>query len=123
MGGERASTIRMREAGKICAICCASLPPPHTSGEKRCAKCAGRHRIYMYFFKREGWYCQFLEDDRKTPLPKKLNFKEPEKIVELAERGGTALDLEARQAIDHAIEIGRGAIWLELTDEQYRKLK
>ena len=77
----------------------------------------------MYFFLRESWYCQFLEADCKTSLPKKLNFKNPGKIVELAERGGAALDLEARQAIDHAIRIGRGGVWLELTDEQYRKLR
>jgi hypothetical protein len=50
----------------------------------------------MYFFLREGWYCQFLEADCKTSLPKKLNFKNPDKIVEIAERGGATLDLEAR---------------------------
>jgi hypothetical protein len=70
MGGERSSTIRTREGGKICAICGVLLPPPHTPGEKRCAKCTGRHRVYMYFFERKGWYCQFLEADCKTPLPK-----------------------------------------------------
>ena len=59
----------------------------------------------------------------QTSLPRKFNFKDPEKIVELAERGGAALNLEGRQALDHAFEIGRGGVWLELTDEQYRKLK
>ena len=41
----------------------------------------------------------------------------------MAERGGCHLNLEARQANDHAIEIGRGGIWLELTEEQYEKLR
>jgi hypothetical protein len=30
-----------------------------------------------------GWYCQFLEPDLKTPLPRKLNFAGPEKIREI----------------------------------------
>jgi len=28
----------------------------------------------MHFMLREGWYCQFLEEDLKTPLPKKLTL-------------------------------------------------
>lgn len=123
MGSERASTVRMRVSGRICAICNCPLSPPHTAGEKRCAQCACRHRVYMCFFERSGWYCQFLEEDCKTPLPKRLNFKDPQKILELAERGGAILNLEGRQAIDHAIRNGRGGVWLELTTDQYLKLK
>jgi hypothetical protein len=26
------------------------------------------HRVYMYFFQRQGWQVQFLEADLKTPL-------------------------------------------------------
>jgi hypothetical protein len=123
MGGERASTVRMKLGGKICAICGNSLPPPHTPGERCCAKCGGKHRVYMTFFERRGWLCQFLEADLKTPLPRKLTFRAPDKIVELAERGGAASNLEARQAIEHAIRNGRGGIWLELTEGQYQKLR
>ena len=122
-GGERASTVRMRESGKICAVCGTRLSTPHTSGEKRCAECGGKHRVYMFFFERRDWYCQFLEEDCRTPLPRKLNFKRPDKIVELAQRAGAVLNPEGRQAIDHAIRNGRGGICVELTDEQYRKLK
>jgi hypothetical protein len=84
----------MREGGKIRAICRRSLPPPHTPGEKRCAECGGKHRVYMFFFERHGWYCQFLEQDCRTSLPRKLNFKDPEKIFELAQRAGADLSLE-----------------------------
>jgi len=122
MGGERASTVRMRNAGKVCALCNRALPAPHTPGEKRCLACGGKRRIYMAFFLRYGWHCQFLEADLKTPLPKKLNFKSADKILQLAERSGTFLNLEARQSIDHGIAIGRGGVWLELNLEQYEKL-
>jgi hypothetical protein len=63
----------------------------------------------MYFMHRDGWYCQFLEADLKTPLPRKLTFEHPQKIIELAERGGYSMHLEERQSLDHGIENGSGA--------------
>ncbi len=79
--------------------------------------------VYMSFMLRQGWHCQFLEEDLKTALPKKLALLNQDKIIELARRGGAVLNLEAEQAIRHAFEIGRGGVWLNLTDDQYRKLK
>jgi hypothetical protein len=76
----------------------------------------------MSFMLRDGWHCQFLEQDLKTPLPKRLRFNNQEKLREIAERGGCNMNLEARQSLDHGIEIGRGGIWLELSEEQYQKL-
>jgi len=83
----------------------------------------GVHRVYMSFMLRQGWHCQFLEQDLKTPLPRKLALASQGKLLKLAERGGATLDLESREAIRHAIEIGRGGVWLNLTDEQYKRLK
>ena len=48
---------------------------------------------------------------------------DPAKIIEMAERGGAAMLLEDRQALDYGIAQGRGSVWLNLTHEQYRKLK
>ena len=77
----------------------------------------------MSFMLRDGWYCQFLESDLKTPLLRKCTLQNPEKLVEMVKRGRGFKNLETRQAFDHAVEVGRGGIYLELTDEQYRKLK
>jgi hypothetical protein len=33
------------------------------------------------------------------------------------------MNLESRQSLDHGIEIGRGGVWLELSEEQYQKLR
>jgi hypothetical protein len=41
----------------------------------------------------------------------------------MAERGNALKDLAARQALDYAINMGRGSVWLWLSDEQYAKLK
>ena len=40
----------------------------------------------------------------------------------MAKRGGSKLT-ETRQALDHGIEIGRGGVWLELTEEKYAGLR
>jgi hypothetical protein len=81
------------------------------------------HQVYMYFFKRGGWQVQFTEADLKTPLPRKLTFTDPEKIRELARRGEAWDTSGARQILEHAIETGRGGVYLRLTPEQYAKLR
>ena len=72
---------------------------------------------------RTDWHCQFLEADLNTCLPKKLTLADPKTLIELAEGGGYNSNLEGRQALEHAIETGRGGVWLELTEARYRKLK
>ena len=71
---------------------------------------------------RDGWHCQFLEEDLKTSLPRKLNFSASDKILELVERTGALRDQACRQAIEHGISVGRGRVWLLITGEQYAKL-
>lgn len=71
MGGERSSSIRMRLAGKTCALCRTPLPPPHQPGERFCARCdAGKksaHRVYMAFQTQSGWHC------RTSPVKARCN--------------------------------------------------
>jgi hypothetical protein len=76
----------------------------------------------MSFFFRQGWQVQFLEADLRTPLPRKLTFTDPDKIRELARRGETWGNSESRQMLEHAIETGRGGVFLRLTPEQYGRL-
>lgn len=101
MGSERSSTVRQIRSGQICAVCRSSLPVPQTVGEQLCARCRSV----------------------KTPLPRRVTVGSHEKVREMARRGGAAMSLDALQAVDHGIEIGRGGIWLELTDDQYRRLR
>ena len=82
-----------------------------------------RHRVYLYFMLRNGWHVSFLEPDLKTPLPLKLTFATPDKLLEIHERWGEGRLLEDRSALEYAIQMGRGSIWLVLSPEQYGKLK
>lgn len=125
MGGERQSTTRQRLAGEICCTCKVRLPlaPGHKYGERYCTRCAPKRKVYLSFQLRDAWHCSFLEPDLKTPLPRKLTFASPEKVLELAEHAGAFKDLAAKQAIEHGIEMGRGGVYLMLTQEQYAELK
>jgi hypothetical protein len=72
-----------------------SYNPAHAHGERYCSRCnLTPHTIYMYFMLYgSNWYCQFLEQDLKTSLPRKLTFSTAEKVRELAERGSAFTDL------------------------------
>jgi hypothetical protein len=77
----------------------------------------------MYFQSRGGWHVQFLEVDLKTPLPRQFTFQHADKLRELARRGEALGTLEQKQALEDAIEMGRGGLYLRLTPAQYAKLR
>jgi hypothetical protein len=77
----------------------------------------------MSFFQREAWTVRFLELDAKTSIGRIRTFATADKVRELIARTPTLLDLAGKQALEHAIRGGRGGIYLELTVEQYRKLR
>jgi hypothetical protein len=70
-----------------------------------------------------GWHCQFLEPDLKTPLPRKLTFKSADKLRALIERGRGITTQESRSMVEYAINVGRGGVFLRLSEEQYSRLK
>jgi len=85
---------------------------------------AKRHRVYMSFVRnKKGWYCRFHQDDlAKTPITRKFVFSSAEKIHEAARRGNGLIDMESRDALNEAVTVGRGGVWLHLTDDQYSAL-
>ncbi|MGA2754967.1 MAG: hypothetical protein ABSE53_14500 [Terracidiphilus sp.] len=82
-----------------------------------------RRRVYMSFQCRNGWHCQFLEEDLKTALPCKLHFASSDKVIELVERAGGFPDQDTRLMVNQGIEMGRGGMFMNLTTEQYARLK
>lgn len=77
----------------------------------------------MSFTYRDYWHCRFLKWDLKTPFSRQFAFRDSGKIRETAKLGHGLLDESSRLALDQAIKIGRGGIWLNLTDKQYKTLK
>jgi hypothetical protein len=83
---------------------------------------AALHPVYMTFTRGRGWACEFvLESTRETI--RRLTVASPEKLREMAERGGALTNLESRQMLEYGIESGRGGVTLKLTGEQLAKLK
>ena len=59
----------------------------------------------------------------KTQLPRTLTFADDRKIWEMAKRGAFTLNIAGRQEIEEALRKGVGGIWLDLTREQYARLR
>jgi hypothetical protein len=80
-------------------------------------------RVPLQFSFRRGWLCEFMEEDRKTRLPRTVILADERKLFELVKRGGFTLNISGRQEIEEAIRKKGGGVWLELTPEQYGKLR
>jgi hypothetical protein len=103
-----------------------SLPPEPNQrpGERYCARCAPHHKVLMQFMlAKDGWTVSFLEEDCKTSLARHFIFQSELKILDLARHGDAEFNLAGRQAIEHGISMGRGSVWLNLTRDQYAKLR
>ena len=112
---------RKMRAGKICSSCKLALPLPHTHGRKRCESCTQKHMVYMYFRHRCGWHCSFRTETRKK-LPREFTFNNAATLRELARRGNGLIDSWDREGFELDLELGKGGIWLRLSDKQYLAL-
>ena len=52
-----------------------------------------------------------------------FSFHGKEKIYEMVRRGHGIATPEAFEALDQAVAVGRGQVWLELSDAQYQALR
>ena len=79
-------------------------------------------RVFLQFSFRQGWFCEFLEEDRKTRLPRTVMLPDERQLFELVKRGRLTLNISGRQEIEDGIRKKGGGVWLELAPEQYAKL-
>jgi len=96
-----------------------------STGQSTDDKDAGStHRICMSLVFTDGWHCRFhAADICKTPISKMFSFHGKEKIYEMVRRGHGIATPEAFEALDQAVAVGRGQVWLELSDAQYQALR
>ena len=78
-------------------------------------------RVYMRFEWLAGWRVTFLDGDKV--MPRTLLFQSEEKLTEMAERGGAMKNLANRQGLEHAIRLGRGGLYIELSYLQFTTLQ
>jgi hypothetical protein len=71
----------------------------------------------------QSWLCEFVDDARIAMPIRKLQVGTSDKIREIAMRGGALKNLESRQMLEYGISSGRGGVTLNLTGEQYAKLR
>jgi hypothetical protein len=70
------------------------------------------------------WDVIFFDTDRmRTALPRRARFNSDEVMIEFARRAGGLRTSEDRNIFDMMIQRKSGEITLELTDEQYAKLR
>jgi hypothetical protein len=81
------------------------------------------HRVYMLFALHKDWKVSFLEADLMVSPLKRLIFADPEGIRELARFGQALATSDARLMFDCSIGRGNGGLYLQLTTEQYSKLR
>jgi hypothetical protein len=71
-----------------------------------------------------AWEVIFFNTDRmRTALPRKARFNSDEALIEFAQRAGRIKMSEDRQILNMMIQRKSGEITLNLTDEQYAKLR
>jgi hypothetical protein len=82
-------------------------------------------RVLMSFnYRGRAWVVVFWDADRtRTMLPRKARFTTDEALVEFTRRAGGPKTLEDRNILAMMIERKSGEIALELTEEQYAKLR
>jgi hypothetical protein len=57
---------------------------------------------------RAAWHCTFMEVELHTPAAPARIFISTDNMVEMIRRGSGFKDLASRQAVEHAIQTGRG---------------
>jgi hypothetical protein len=81
------------------------------------------HRVYMLFTLHKNWKVSFLEADLMVSPLRRLIFADPDEIRDLARLGQALATSEARVLFDYSIGRGNGGLYLQLTTEQYSKLR
>ncbi len=83
-----------------------------------------RHKVLMSLRYWNAWDVIFFDTDRmRTALPRRARFNSDEALIEFAQRAGGIKMSEDRQILDMMIQRKTGEITLNLTDEQYTKLR
>jgi hypothetical protein len=77
----------------------------------------------MRFERCQGWRISFLDRSDSNARFRDLTFADGSKVEDLVARTPTRMVLAERQAFELALQNGCGAVELDLTEEQYVRLR
>jgi hypothetical protein len=80
-----------------------------------------RRLVFMSFIRENGWRCSFCNADR-TIISRQIVFRSADKVFETARRGNGLTNEIDRLCLQRLIVTGKGGVWLNLTEEQYKSL-
>jgi hypothetical protein len=79
--------------------------------------------VRLYAFRAVHWLADYIRDPADPSRRfREITFASPDKIEALIARTPTRMILEDKQAFEHGIRGGLGAVTLMLTETQYLKL-
>jgi len=106
----------------MCCSCKSLIPLDDWPGGER--YCARPQQVWLRFkYTHTFWDVEFLAPKNWVTVGRKRRFDHADSIRDMVARTPTRLNLAAQQAFDFALQRGEGQIELELTGEQYAKLR
>ena len=122
---ERREEHRMIEDGKLCGRCKRLFYAGQGPKTELFCHCPKLNQLLNLRYERIGgvWRCEFLDRRTMTPLAKPRRFQHADSIREMVRRTPTRFDSEDRNLFEMGLEHGRGLVGIELTAEQFLKLR
>ena len=123
--GVRAVYERMRADGRMCTHCLRMLDSsPFRRGPQTCDECLNAKSVLMQFsYVDSGWVVDFTDPQTKKPIGRQLRLDKAETIRTLVNRSRTHLGAAPAVIVEKSLHDGRGELLLELTAEQFLRLR
>ena len=124
----------MVRSGKMCCNCRTLIDAP-TGRETCCARCAdarghGEHqRVFVRFERIDSpkqpkgvWHTTYQDHGLRRELRRPSRFSHADVVRKLFERSAENRDLESQNLLEIGVRDGRGAFWIRLNAEEFRRL-
>lgn len=125
MSADQASMTRLRQSGSMCWSCRTLIElGKWQGGERLCERCGRPQKVWLRFkYIHTVWEVEFLEPKHWMTIGRRRRFESADPIRDMVARTSAQKTQASREAFGLALQKGEGQIELELTGEQFIKLK
>ncbi len=115
----------MKASGRMCSNCPRLIDVQTWHGGPRyCDHCVNARTVVMRFrFVHCAWLVDFLDPSSKLPVGRQWQWEDPDTIRGIVQRSKTRLHGPRAQTFENQLRAGQGELILEVTGEQFVKLK